>query len=77
MTCEKLLTNIYFAAKHHKELNLLLKNDLMAEDWMRQKALGSYDAYAYIEQMVVHSDTIGCADYKKVFKMDGNLPTIY
>ena len=74
---KKLLTNIYFLAKHHKELNGLLMNDLMRDDLERRHSRGLFDAYAYIVQMVEHSQSIGTVNYKKVFKMEGKLPTIY
>lgn len=74
---KKLLENIYFAALHHKELNGHLMRDLMRDDYERRVSRAHYDAYAYIVQMVVHSATIGKTDYKKVFKMEDKLPTIY
>ena len=74
---KKLLENIYFAARHHKELNDGLARNLQRDE--RQRAIDNarYEAYAYIVQMVNHSDTIGKVDYKKVHKMKGELPYIY
>lgn len=74
MKYKKLLENIYFAAYHHKELNWLLKNDLLRDDLERKKAEGSFNAYSFIVQMIEHHDTIGQTDYKKVFKMKNPKP---
>lgn len=61
-------------ATHHKDLHHGIMNDLLAEDWVRNKSRGSYDAYAAIVQMIDSYDTIGATDYKKVFKMKEELP---
>ena len=74
---KKLLTNIYFLAKHHRDLNERLMNDLSRDDELRAKELGSFNAYGYIVQMVNHSDSLGQTDYKKIHKMVGELPYIY
>lgn len=74
MTYKKLLENIYYAALHHEELTNSIKNDLLQEDWVRQKAEGSMNAYAHIKQMIVQYDSIGATDYKKVFKMENLKP---
>jgi len=74
MTYKKLLQNIYYTALHHEELNRMLENDLLRGDYIREKAKGSADAYAYIKQMITHYDTIGNTDYKKVFDMPEPLP---
>ena len=74
MNNQKLLENIYYAARHHKELNQLLMNDLLRDDLERERSKGLYDAYSYIVQMLVHNDTIGTVDYKKVYKMDETFP---
>lgn len=74
MTHKKLLQNIYKAARHHEELNRGIKNNLLNEDWVQQKAEGSADAYAYMAQMILYPDTIGATDYDKVFKTKTILP---
>lgn len=74
MKPKKLLENIYYAAKHHQERSGMIKDDLLRDDLERCKARGSYDAYAHIVQMITHNDTIGIADYKKVFKMEETFP---
>lgn len=74
MTHKKLLKNIYYAAKHHQELNDGLRNDLLRSEILRAKNEGLHDAYAHIVQMVIYSDRIGIADYKKVFKMEETFP---
>ena len=74
---KKLLTNIYFLAKHHRDLNQSLMNDLSRDDLLRSNSTGCFDAYDYIVQMCERSDLIGKVDYKKVHKMKGKLPYIY
>ena len=58
-------------------MNERLMNDLSRDDVLREKALGAFDAYGYIVQMVEHNDSIGRVNYKKVHKMPGELPYIY
>lgn len=74
MNNKKLLENIYYAARHHKELNQLLMTDLQRDDLERFRCRGMFDAYSYIVQMIEHSTTIGSVDYKEVFKMDDTFP---
>lgn len=74
MNNQKLLENIYYAARHHKELNQLLMNDLLRDDLERFRSRGMFDAYSFIVQMMVHNTTIGCVDYKEVFNMDETFP---
>lgn len=64
-------------AVHHKQLNKSIMNDLLRPDWERKYARGLFDAYAYVVQMIEHNDTIGIADYKKVFKMKEKFPKIW
>lgn len=74
MKNQKLLENIYYAALNHKNLNQLLMNDLHRDDLERFKSRGMFDAYSFIVQMIVHNDTIGSVDYKKVFDMEETFP---
>lgn len=74
MNNQKLLENIYYAARHHKELNQLLMNDLHCDDLERFRSRGMFDAYSFIVQMMEHNTTIGSVDYKEVFNMDETLP---
>lgn len=74
MNNQKLLENIYYAARNHKELNQLLMNDLHRDDLERFRSRGMFDAYSFIVQMIVHNDTIGSVDYKEVFNMDETFP---
>jgi hypothetical protein len=76
MTKKKLLENIYFAALHLKNLNNSLANDLLRDDIERARAKGAREAYAYIVLMILHSQSIGSADYKKVFDMKENCPDL-
>jgi hypothetical protein len=76
MTHKKLLENIYFAALHHKNEALFRANDLLRDDLERAKDKGLYDAYSFIVLMVQHSDRVGIADYKKIFKMTEKFPDI-
>ena len=69
MTNKKRLNNIYYMALHHKKLNQGLKNDMLRDEYYRRYSEGLYDAYAYVVQMIEHSDTIGTADYKNIYKM--------
>ena len=74
MNNQKLLENIYYAARHHKELNQLLMNDLLCDDLERFRSRGMFDAYSFIVQMMEHNTTIGSVDYKEVFNMDETFP---
>lgn len=74
MNNQKLLENIYYAARHHKELNQFLMNDLLRDDYQRFRSRGMFDAYSYVVQMMEHNTTIGSVDYKEVFKMDDTFP---
>ena len=74
MNNQKLLENIYYAARHHKELNQLLMNDLHCDDLERLRSRGMFDAYSFIVQMMEHNTTIGSVDYKEVFNMDETFP---
>lgn len=74
MSNQKLLENIYYVARHHKELNQLLMNDINRDDLERFRSRGMFDAYSYIVQMMEHNTTIGSVDYKEVFNMDETFP---
>jgi hypothetical protein len=74
---ERLLKNVYFMALHHAKLNESLMNDLSRDDVQRAKDTGYYSAYSYVVQMIQNSETIGKTDYKKVYKMPENFPTLY
>jgi hypothetical protein len=65
---KQLLKNIYEMAKHHRNLNESLMNDLSRDDFFRQKDRGSYDAYQYVVDMIEKRDIFGSLDYKKIFK---------
>ncbi len=72
---KKLLKNIYYAAKYHKDENNLMMNDLLRDDVERAKCRGAFDAYAFIVLMI-ENEGVGNADYKKVFKMEDTFPNI-
>jgi hypothetical protein len=74
MNNQKLLENIYYAALNHRDLHQRLMNDLHRDDLERERSRGLYDAYSYIVQMIIHNDTIGTVDYKKVYKMEETFP---
>lgn len=74
---EKLLENIYYMALHHAKLNESLKNDLTRDDTQRAKDEGYYNAYSYVVLMIQKSESLGKTDYKKVYKMTENFPTLY
>lgn len=73
----KLLTNIYFLSKYHKDLNFFIMNDLMRDDREREYARGLFEAYSAIVQMVEQNDSIGRTSYQRIHKMEGTLPYIY
>jgi hypothetical protein len=74
MKDSKLLKNIYFSALHHRNSANLRMNNLLRDDIVRAKDEGEFDAYAWIVQMIENEDTIGIADYKRLFKMKEKYP---
>ncbi len=71
-----LLINIYKAADYLGTRAELRLNDLYRDSELREKDLGSVDAYDNIKNMIIYYDSLGSVDYYKSNNVVKDLPYI-